>query len=181
MKAVKPPRHIWSGDWWEESDRARQEAEERAPPLGEEARRRAEADRPPAPPQPRRFTRRHKILAGALVATTVTLSAFAIGTLVGGGPATSPDPLPAVSDKPLKPRQRQTRAGAIYAHASPAVVSIRTSSGSGTGFLIDGTGRIVTNSHVVGQSKSVLVRFGDDQTSLDGKVVGSDPSSDLAI
>ena len=42
MKAVKPPRHIWSGDWWEESDRARQEAEEQAAALREEARRRAE-------------------------------------------------------------------------------------------------------------------------------------------
>jgi putative serine protease PepD len=181
MKAVKPPRHIWSGDWWEESDRARQEAEEQAAALREEARRRAEANRPPPPPEPRRFTRKHKILATALVATTVTVSAFAIGTLVGGGPASSPDPLPAVSDKPLKPRAGQTRAGLIYAHASPAVVSIRTSSGSGTGFLIDSGGRIVTNSHVVGSNSRVLVRFGQDQTSLDGKVVGSDPSSDIAV
>ena len=70
---------------------------------------------------------------------------------------------------------------AIYALASPAVVSIRTSSGSGTGFLIDNSGRIVTNSHVVGTNKHVLIRFGNDQTSLDGKVVGSDPSSDLAV
>jgi putative serine protease PepD len=178
---VKPPRHIWSGDWWEESDRARQEAEEQAAALREEARRRAEANRPPPPPQPRRFTRRHKLLAAALVATTVTVSAFAVGTLVGGGPASSPDPLPAVSDKPLKPRAGQTRAGLIYAHASPAVVSIRTSSGSGTGFLIDDQGRIVTNSHVVGSNSRVLVRFGQDQTSLDGKVVGSDPSSDIAV
>jgi putative serine protease PepD len=178
---VKPPRHIWSGDWWEESDRARQEAEEQAAALREEARRRAEANRPPPPPQPRRFTRRHKIVATGLVAATVTVSAFAVGTLVGGGPASSPDPLPAVSDKPLKPRAGQTRAGLIYAHASPAVVSIRTSSGSGTGFLIDGNGRIVTNSHVVGSNSRVLVRFGQDQTSLDGKVVGSDPSSDIAV
>src|SRR3954451_11091200 len=181
MKAVKPPRHIWSGDWWEESDRARQEAEEQAAALREEAAPRPGATPPPPPPQPRRFTRRHKILAVALVATTVTLSAFAIGTLVGGGPASSPDPLPAVSDKPLKPRAGQTRAGLIYAHASPAVVSIRTGSGSGTGFLIDDQGRIVTNSHVVGTNSRVLVRFGDDQTSLDGKVVGSDPSSDIAV
>jgi putative serine protease PepD len=61
------------------------------------------------------------------------------------------------------------------------VVSIRTSSGSGTGFLIDHSGRIVTNSHVVGSNSRVLVRFGQDQTSLDGKVVGSDPSSDIAV
>jgi putative serine protease PepD len=178
---MKPPRHIWSGDWWEESDRARQEAEEQAAALKEAARLRAEANRPPPPPQPRVFSRRHKVLAVALVAATVTLSAFSIGTLVGGGGSSTPDPLPAVSTKPLKPREGQTRAGAIYALASPAVVSIRTSSGSGTGFLIDSNGRIVTNSHVVGSNGRVLVRFGQDQTSLDGKVVGSDPSSDIAV
>src|SRR4051812_48032427 len=178
---MKPPRHIWSGDWWEESDRARQEAEEQAAALREAARERAEANRPLPPPQPRRFTRGHKIAATALVAGTLTLSAFSVGTLVGGGGSNTPDPLPAVSDQPLKPRQGQTRAGAIYALASPAVVSIRTDTGSGTGFLIDSSGRIVTNSHVVGSNAHVLVRFGDDQTSLDGKVVGSDPSSDIAV
>ena len=178
---MRPPRHIWSGDWWEESDRARQEAEEQAAALKEAARARAEANRPPPPPQPRRFTRRHKAIAIGLVATTVALSAFSIGTLVGGGTDNGPDPLPAVSSQPLKPRAGQTRAGTIYALASPAVVSIRTGTGSGTGFLIDDTGRIVTNSHVVGTNKHVLIRFGDDQTSLDGKVVGSDPSSDIAV
>src|SRR5437763_10059500 len=155
---MKFPRHIWSGDWWEESDRARQEAEEQAEALREAARLRAEADRPPPPPQTPIFARRHKIMAVALVAATLTLSAFSIGTLVGGGSSTTPDPLPAVSEKPLKPRQGQTRAGAIYALASPAVVSIRTGTGSGTGFLIDSSGRIVTNAHVVGNNNRVLVR-----------------------
>jgi putative serine protease PepD len=120
-------------------------------------------------------------MAGALVAAALTLGAFSVGTLVSGGTGNGPDPLPAVSSQPLKLRQGQTRAGAIYALASPAVVSIRTSSGSGTGFLIDTTGRIVTNAHVVGSNGHVVVRFGQDQTSLDGRVVGSDPSSDLAV
>jgi putative serine protease PepD len=178
---MKFPRHIWAGDWWEESDRARQEAEEQLAALREAARLRAEAGRPPAPPQEPIFKRRHKVMAVALVAAALTLSAFSIGTLVGGGSSNTPDPLPAVSDKPLKLREGQTRAGAIYALASPAVVSVRTGTGSGTGFLIDKQGRIVTNAHVVGGNTRVLVRFGQEQTSLDGKVVGSDPSSDLAV
>jgi putative serine protease PepD len=178
---MKFPRHIWAGDWWEESDRARQEAEEQAAALREAARLRAQGDRPPPPPEEPIFKRRHKVMAVALVAVTLALSAFSIGTLVGGGSGNSPDPLPAVSDKPLKVRKGQTRAGAIYALASPAVVSIRTGTGSGTGFLIDKQGRIVTNAHVVGGNSRVLVRFGQEQTSLDGKVIGSDPSSDLAV
>jgi putative serine protease PepD len=178
---MKFPRHIWAGDWWEESDRARQEAEEQAEALREAARLRAAADKPPPPPQEAIFKRRHKVMAVALVLGTLALSAFSVGTLVGGGSSKTPDPLPAVSDKPLKVRQGQTRAGAIYALASPAVVSIRTSTGSGTGFLIDNQGRIVTNAHVVGSNSRVIVRFGQEQTSLDGKVVGSDPSSDIAV
>jgi putative serine protease PepD len=178
---VKAPRHIWSGDWFEESDRARQEAEEQAAALREAARKRAAADRPLPPPAPRTFTRRHKLMAVGLVAAALTLSAFSVGTLVGGGGSAAPDPLPAVSSQPLKLRKGQTRAGAIYALASPAVVSVRTGTGSGTGFLIDTNGRIVTNSHVVGGNSHVIVRFGNDQTSLDGRVIGSDPSSDLAV
>src|SRR3954465_11404223 len=178
---MKFPRHIWSGDWWEESDRARQEAEEQAEALREAARLRAAADKPPPPPQEPVFKRRHKVMAVALVLTTLALCAFSIGTLVSGGSNNAPDPLPAVSEKPLKLRKGQTRARAIYAPASPAVVSIRTGTGSGTGFLIDKQGRIVTNAHVVGGNSRVLVRFGQEQTSLDGKVIGSDPSSDLAV
>src|SRR3954451_9252481 len=120
---MKFPRHIWAGDWWEESDRARQDAEEQAAALREAARLRAQGERPPPPPQEPVFKRRHKVMAVALVAAALTLSAFSIGTLVGGGASTTPDPLPAVSDKPLKVRKGQTRAGAIYALASPAVVS----------------------------------------------------------
>src|SRR3954466_11542164 len=105
---MKFPRHIWAGDWWEESDRARQEGEEQAAALREAARLRAEAGGPPPPPGEPIFKRRHKVLAVALVAVTLALSAFSIGTLVGGGSGNSPDPLPAVSGKPIKGRQGQT-------------------------------------------------------------------------
>jgi putative serine protease PepD len=72
-------------------------------------------------------------------------------------------------------------AGAIYEAASPAVVSIRAGSGSGTGFLVNSDGTIVTNDHVVDTSKRVIVRFGKDGRSLDADVLGTDPSSDLAV
>src|SRR5204863_9576012 len=134
--------------------------------LREAARLRAQGDRPPPPPQEAIFKRRHKVMAVALVAVTLALSAFSIGTLVGGGSSKTPDPLPAVSEKPLKLRKGQTRAGAIYALASPAVVSIRTGTGSGTGFLIDSSGRVVTNAHVVGNNSRGLVRFGQEQAPL---------------
>ena len=85
------------------------------------------------------------------------------------------------SSEPLKPRAGQTRAGAVYASASPAVVSIRAGNATGTGFLIDRDGPIVTNSHVVDGNERVEVRFGADSDSIEAEVRGTDPSSDLAV
>ncbi len=69
----------------------------------------------------------------------------------------------------------------VYAKASPAVVSIRAGQGQGTGFLIDRDGTVVTNAHVVGDAATVQVRFGEDGRRATGRVMGSDPSSDLAV
>jgi S1-C subfamily serine protease len=86
--------------------------------------------------------------------------------------------------------------GAIYKEASPAVVSIQAniSSGgqdsfgqqqegtaTGTGFVISEDGYIVTNDHVVdGHQGDVKVTFSDDK-SVSGKVIGQDPSNDVAV
>ena len=95
----------------------------------------------------------------ALVAAAVAGGAFAAGALLHDDPKVQP--LPAVSGKPIAPDKGQSRAGKIYAQASPAVVSIRTDVGSGTGFLIDDNGTLVTNAHVVGNADRVVVKFGD--------------------
>jgi V8-like Glu-specific endopeptidase len=73
---------------------------------------------------------------------------------------------------------------AIYAQASSGVVSVHVSSGSGTasgtGFVFDRDGTIVTNAHVVGDAQEAQVRF-DDDAPVQATVVGTDPSSDLAV
>jgi putative serine protease PepD len=179
---MRSPRHLWTGEWRAESERAREAAEG------------ATALRAPARPRPSAATdgadagetggrRRGTLILGLAIAVlAIAGAAFAGGMLLDdgdGGPRVTP--LPAVSSKPIKPSQGQTRAGAIYASASPAVVSVRTDAGEGTGFLIDRDGTIVTNAHVVGSSTHVLVRFGQDGDSLDGDVLGTDPSTDLAV
>lgn len=70
--------------------------------------------------------------------------------------------------------------------ASASVVSISVSSGGseaeGTGVIWDTSGHIVTNNHVVsgvGSSATITVTFGN--ASYPATVVGTDPSSDLAV
>jgi S1-C subfamily serine protease len=54
------------------------------------------------------------------------------------------------------------------------------SSASGSGFVIDKAGHIITNYHVIEGAREVQVNFsGDDR--MDAKVVGSDPSTDIAV
>src|SRR4051794_31240161 len=55
-----------------------------------------------------------------------------------------------------------------------------STSALGTGFVYDSKGNIVTNEHVVDSATFVTVRL-PDGTSYKGNVVGSDPSSDLAV
>ena len=59
-------------------------------------------------------------------------------------------------------------------------MSVRTGGGSGTGFVVDAGGTIVTNAHVVGDAGEVQVQFADERTAT-ATVRGVDRSSDLAV
>ncbi len=52
--------------------------------------------------------------------------------------------------------------------------------GVGSGFVWDSQGHIVTNNHVVENASRVIVTFADGST-VEAKVVGTDPDSDLAV
>ena len=52
---------------------------------------------------------------------------------------------------------------------------------TGSGFLVDKNGTILTNAHVVEGSNSVTVRLTEDGPQIDATVKGRDPSSDLAV
>lgn len=182
------PRHLWTGGWRDESERAR-DADDGAAELrrAAQAQGQAQAQRAAAagtpvdaePPAGRgEPSRRATLLLSLLVvAVAVAGGAFAAAMLLGDNRAQGPAPIPAVASEPIKPHRGQTQAGAIYAAASPAVVSIRTDKGEGTGFLIDDKGTLVTNDHVVATATHVLVRFGQDGEAIDGDVLGADAST----
>ena len=83
--------------------------------------------------------------------------------------------------------------GEIYERSAAGVVEITVGSAGagslggggatqaqGSGFVYDEQGHIITNQHVVDGAESVSVRFSDGSTH-DATVVGSDPSTDLAV
>jgi hypothetical protein len=74
-----------------------------------------------------------------------------------------------------------SKAGAVFQQVKDGVVTIFTSAGHGSGFLIDDSGLIVTNSHVVNESSGHLrVKFGPDQI-VTGKLIENDRENDVAI
>ena len=50
----------------------------------------------------------------------------------------------------------------------------------GSGFIIDKTGYIITNNHVIDNAEKIMVILFDD-TSFEAKVVGKDPKTDVAL
>jgi putative serine protease PepD len=144
-----------------------------------------EADEEPAPLERHAPSRRLLPVAlGTLAAAALFGVGLIGGTLVGHDQPSQPAPLPAVGGAaPADQRAKAVRA--IYASASPSVVRIQVAEGSaeatGTGFVIDGGGTIVTNAHVVGSANRAQVRLDDNAQAIDAEILGTDPSSDLAV
>nr|HMN29218.1 trypsin-like peptidase domain-containing protein [Caldilineaceae bacterium] len=87
----------------------------------------------------------------------------------------------------------ERRTIAVYQRVAPSVVSITTKvlrssfffdvvpeEGSGSGFVIDRTGHILTNFHVIDGAEEIDVSF-NDQTILPATGVGADARNDLAV
>ena len=81
----------------------------------------------------------------------------------------------------------------VFEHAGTGVVNITSRSisydfflrpipqeGSGSGFVYDRRGHIVTNYHVIEGARELHVTF-DDESRVPASVVGYDPSNDLAV
>ena len=128
-------------------------------------------------------------LLSAVLAACVTAPAAAPGvqpTAISAAPQpTAPLPLG------LDPGEQ--RIIEIYRRYSPAVANINTQAmhsdfffgvypeeGSGSGFVWDDKGHIITNYHVIEGANQITVSFGEGQERT-ARVVGVDPPNDLAV
>jgi S1-C subfamily serine protease len=95
---------------------------------------------------------------------------------------------PAVSlNQPAAPAAAPAQSGVVTSYAAtvravlPSVVLIRTSSGLGSGVVLDRAGHILTNAHVAGQATRFQVQTADDRAPRPARLVGSYPGGDLAV
>lgn len=142
--------------------------------------------------------RKWRIILLASLILLSTLGCLATGTLSPARSTPTPVPPPATT-LPVLPTPMadltdlQSQVQTVAALAKPAVVNITVSStvmdmffgaipqeGTGSGFVYDGQGHIVTNYHVVEGADKVVVTFSDG-TALDAEVVGEDSTTDLAV
>jgi serine protease Do len=104
---------------------------------------------------------------------------FLLTTLTYTGLATYPHNLtPVIARTP-----EATTANRVYEKASSAVVTVRGNQGRGTGFIIDASGYVITNAHVVaGEPEIITVMMADGKTEMPADVVGFGQNGvDLAL
>lgn len=68
----------------------------------------------------------------------------------------------------------------FFSDDAPSQPRQRIERGSGSGFIINSSGQILTNSHVVDGADTVTVTLKDGRT-FNGKVLGEDPVTDVAM
>ena len=139
-------------------------------------------------------------LLGGLVVGLLGWIAIAAGWIDSGddgGTSLAAPPLtrPAAD----RDQSKQSLVNQIYQQDSPGVAFIqadqqqsqpsplnpfpqpRGGTASGSGFVIDDQGHILTNAHVVDGAQRIEVKLGENAEPVEAKLVGKDPSTDVAV
>jgi putative serine protease PepD len=138
---------------------------------------------------------RISLLAAVLAVLSLGLALLLIGRGGSNTPAVATATPAATSN--VSASSSSTNAGSVYNSTHSGVVSIVSTSSSGSstpfggggqskalgsGVLLDDKGDILTNEHVVDSATKVTVSFDTKPTTTrTAKVLGTDPSSDLAV
>src|SRR5437660_3314485 len=121
-------------------------------------------------------------LAGGALGAEAVISRLPVASAPSASSSTtSSSASSAVAAQPLS-------AAAIYQKATPGVVTITTElarrgrigEGTGSGIVLDTTGNILTNAHVIAAASQIQVTFSDGKTAA-ATVAGSNTNADLAV
>jgi S1-C subfamily serine protease len=144
-------------------------------------------------------------LLGGLVVAVVGLIAIAAGVVDSGGGSTTTIAAPLTAPVDAKSEDGSTNVvNQIYKADGNGVTFIESQIeaqapegfegfnpfgepepegglATGSGFVIDREGHVITNNHVIEGASKVSVKLGDSETSYDAEVVGTDPGTDIAL
>jgi len=141
------------------------------------------------------------LAAASLLGGLVALGGVALTGDLGGSTTTVVRTSPASTPAAQVAAKQGLSVGEIYSRAAPGVVQITSTDTAvqdnpspgffqetpepseqalGSGFVVDKAGHIVTNYHVIEGADQIEVSFSNQDT-LRATLVGSDPSTDLAV
>lgn len=131
---------------------------------------------------PRRDARLSPRFLAVQAGAALVIVAVTVGVMQGLAPVqvaaqASSSPVAATSVEATAPIGS---VAAVAQQVGPAVVSVRTDQGLGSGVLYDASGLILTNAHVVADAQSITIGMVDGRH-FAGKVVGSDTGFDVAV
>jgi S1-C subfamily serine protease len=119
------------------------------------------------------------------IALVVAL-AMMLGVVIGVVAQDQIDVLaPLTAVEPYQPNAEELGLSQVYSSVVGSVVNVNVAGndapiGTGSGFVIDAEGHIVTNNHVVEDADYIEVSFVNG-TRVEAELVGRDPSADLAV
>lgn len=86
-----------------------------------------------------------------------------------------------VSEAPSAPAARPAEdLSSLFKRLQHSVVTVWSSTGRGTGFIVDDHGLVITNQHVVAKSDYFAVQF-DDKHKVSARLLASDAEKDVAV
>jgi S1-C subfamily serine protease len=152
---------------------------------------------------PRALSGAAPLLIAAVVGGGVALAGAEVTGVFDDEPSTFAMPQTAESSAPASfAENKRLSVNEIYRRSAPGVVQVTTTTvqtvepdpflspfgfpeeqrqqALGSGFVIDKSGRILTNFHVVEGAKDIEVSF-SNRDSVKARLVGRDPSTDLAV
>jgi S1-C subfamily serine protease len=128
------------------------------------------------------------LFAAAVLGGATAVGAIALTGSLDGGTTIVTQTVPSSTTETTPSPAKGMTVGQIYDHAAPGVVQITSlsddaslgGSALGSGFVVDTSGHIVTNYHVVQGADEIRVSFSNRDT-VQAELVGVDPSTDLAL
>jgi S1-C subfamily serine protease len=130
------------------------------------------------------------LVVGAVLIATNVIDTGDTKTIVRESPAAQPANTPAASTggRSVRDIYKQEGQGVVFIQAQGVSGDSSSPFGlpqqgtaTGSGFVVDKDGTIVTNAHVVEGADKVQVRFDENGEFIDAEVKGVDTSSDIAV